>query len=271
MSLHVHPEIEQGTPEWHAQRRGIVTASVVRQLVTTGSPDPAQVECPACGVDAGPCLSISRKTPTLLKTVHSSRSDAANALPPVHSVAQTDTSRGLTATLVAERLTGFTEETPMSADMWRGVEDEPRARDKYAEHYAPVTQVGFMVRDDWGFKIGFSPDGLVGDDGLLEIKSRRPKKHLQTILADEVPAENLAQCQAGLLVSGRDWLDFVSYSGGMPLFVKRVYPDQKWFDAIIQAVTAFEDNAVGIFAAYSHAIQGLPMTERAPDLETMVI
>jgi hypothetical protein len=82
-----------------------------------------------------------------------------------------------------------------------------------------------MVRDDWGFSLGYSPDGLVGDDGLIEVKCRRQKKHLQTILADEVPPENMAQLQCGLLVSGREWIDYVSYCGGMPMYVKRVYPD----------------------------------------------
>jgi predicted phage-related endonuclease len=124
--------------------------------------------------------------------------------------------------------------------MLRGIEDEPRAVEVYSEHFAPVTTVGFMVRDDWGFSIGYSPDGLVGEDGLIEVKSRRAKKHLQTILADEVPAENMAQLQCGLLVSGRKWLDYVSYSGGMPLYVKRVEPDQRWFDAIVEAVEGFE-------------------------------
>jgi hypothetical protein len=120
--------------------------------------------------------------------------------------------------------------------MLRGIEDEPRAVEVYSEHFAPVTTVGFMVRDDWGFSIGYSPDGLVGDDGLIEVKSRRAKKHLTTILADEVPVENMAQLQCGLLVSGREWIDYVSYCGGMPLYVKRVEPDQRWFDAITAAV-----------------------------------
>ena len=89
-----------------------------------------------------------------------------------------------------------------------------------------------MVRDDWGFKIGYSPDGLVGKDGLIEIKSRRPKKHLQTIIAGTVPAENMAQIQAGLLVSGRDWCDYISYCGGMRPWIKRVEPDTRWSPSI---------------------------------------
>lgn len=127
-----------------------------------------------------------------------------------------------------------------------------------------------MVRDDWDFRIGFSPDGLIGDDGLIEIKAPRQKKHLSTILADEVPLENMAQCQTGLLVSGREWLDFISYCGGMPLFVKRVLPDPKWHEAIIEAVAQFEDSATQMLETYVAAIEGRPATERIdffPEME----
>lgn len=184
--------------------------------------------------------------------------------------ASNDYSRGLTAQLVAERITGWTDPTYMNDDMFRGVMDEPRARDLYSQTYAPVTQVGFMVRDDWGWKLGYSPDGLVGSDGLIETKSRRPKKHLQTILADAVPPENMAQIQAGLLVSGRDWCDYLSYCGGMPMYVKRVKPDQQWHDAIIAAVEKFEANAAEMVALYHEAVAGLPMTERILDMDVVI-
>lgn len=218
------PDIEQGTDEWHGQRRGIVTASVVGQLVTTKTLKPAS----------------------------------------------NDVSRGLTRLLVAERITGWTDPMYVSDDMLRGIEDEPKARDKYSEHYAPVTEIGFMIREDHDVKIGYSPDGLVGDDGLIEVKSRRQKKHLETILADEPPAENLAQMQCGLLVSGREWCDYISYCGGMPLWVKRVFPDQRWFDAILAAVDAFEENAAEMIRLYDERTVGLPMTERTVEMEMVI-
>ena len=176
MTLHILPDLIQGSDEWHDQRRGMVTASVVKGLVTPSTIKPA---------------------------------DNPEA-------------RSIAALLVAERITGWTDPTYVGADMERGWDDEPRAAEKYSEHYAPVTTVGFMVQDDWGFSIGYSPDGLVGDDGLIEVKSRRPKKHLQTILADDVPPDVMPQIQAGLLVSGREWCDYISYCGGMPMWIKRV-------------------------------------------------
>lgn len=221
MSLHEFPDLIQGTDEWLAQRRGIVTASVVGTLITPATIKPA----------ANP------------------------------------QSRALTALLAAERITDWTDPIYVSDDMLRGTADEPRARDLYSEHYAPVTETGFMIRDDWGYKIGYSPDGLVGDDGLIEVKSRRPKKHLQTILDDAPPPENMAQLQCGLLVSGRAWIDYVSYCGGMRLWVKRVKPDPKWQDAIVAAVAKFEQ-AVGVMAAtYEARTLGLPMTERVIEEE----
>ena len=216
MTLHIYNELEQGTDEWLAARCGIVTASVVGQLITPKTIKPA-----------------------------------AN-----------DYSRALTASLVAERITGHVEPVIPNRAMERGTLDEPYAREHYSEHYAPVEQVGFMVRDDYGFKIGFSPDGLVGDEGLIEIKSRDQKKQLATFLADEVPLENMAQIQAGLLVSGRAWCDYLSWCGGMPMFRKRVLPDDRWREAIISAVATFEANAFQMLAIYKDATDGLPPTER---------
>lgn len=185
--------------------------------------------------------------------------------PATINVANNDISRALVWQLTAERITGWTEDVYVSADMWRGTMDEPRAVDHYSEHHAPVTRVGFMrLEEPWG-TLGYSPDGLVGDDGLIECKSRAPKKHLQTILSNTVPAENMAQIQAGLLVSGRAWCDYVSYCGGMPMWVIRVTPEPRWHDAIILAVEAFEQAAHRMTREYEQAVNGLPTTERTFD------
>lgn len=185
-------------------------------------------------------------------------------------LAANDTSKSLANTLIAERITGHVEPIPTSRAMERGNLDEPYARAIYAEHYAPVTEVGFIVNAGNGYKIGYSPDGLVGDDGLIEIKSRNQRIQLQTILSDSVPAGNTAQIQCGLLVTGRKWLDYVSYCGGMPLYVKRVYPDQEWFRVILEAVSAFEVTATNTISKYLDAVANRPETERIdhfPEME----
>ena len=177
--------------------------------------------------------------------------------------ANNDYSRALVTALVAERVTGYVEPIVPSRDMERGTLDEPYARDAYAEFKGvEVQEVGFMVREFDGDDLGYSPDGLVGDDGLIEIKSRRQKKHLATILADEVPLENMAQIQTGLLVSGRAWCDYVSYCGGMPLYIKRVLPEPRWITAILNALFQFERAALEMQRAYEDAVRDLPVTER---------
>lgn len=263
MSLHILDHLEQGSDEWHDARRGIVTASVVGQLVAVGPPSPMTSPCVTCDAAAGePCVSVARKDRAPIKTMHPARIPAHDA-PPTIEPAYTDTSIALTTLLAAERITGWSDPVFVTSDMLRGTLDEPIARDLYSQHYAPVAEVGFMVRDDWGFPIGYSPDGLVGDDGLIEIKSRRQKKHLQTILRDEVPAENVAQIQCGLLVSGRAWCDYVSFCGGMPLWTKRVYPDPAWHAAIVEAVEVFESTAADMVATYHTNTAGRPATERS--------
>lgn len=260
MTLHIYNELIQGEPEWFEARCGLVTASVVGQLVSSRQPSAIEADCPECGASAAdPCT--GKRSPGPLKTLHPARATVARGMGRVVAPAVDDYSRSLAMTLAAERITRRVVPTFTTAAMERGNLDEPIARDKYSEHHAPVTEIGFMVRTFTGFRIGYSPDGLVGDDGLIEIKSREPKKHLATILADEVPAENMAQCQTGLLVSGRDWIDYVSFCGGMPLWTKRVLPDPKWHDAIMDAVEMFENNAMDILARYYEATDGLPETE----------
>lgn len=271
MTLTVHPDLIQGTDEWLAVRRGIVTASVVGQLISVRKLTAAEVDCPACESPANePCAS-KVKVGAVIKSFHPERIDSARENPvTVIEPATGDTARGLALLLAAERITGWTDPTFISDDMLRGVNDEPIARAKYAECYAPVDECGFMVEGKWGFQIGYSPDGVVGGDGLIEVKSRRAKVQLATILADEVPAENMAQLQCGLLVSGREWIDYVSYCGGMPLWPKRVYPQQEWFDAIIAAVQGFENTVAEMISTYRSSIVGLPITERTIELEITI-
>lgn len=270
MTLTTFPDVEQGTEEWHDQRRGMVTASVVGNLLSVGKLGAIGYGCEKCHALAkDPCVSLRDGKP--IKTLHPERAATAEAnratAPLVIEVANNETSRSLTKLLVAERLTGWTDPTFTSDDMWRGIEDEPRAREMYAKHYAPVTEVGFLVRQEDGWTLGCSPDGLVGDDGMLEIKSRRPKNHLATVLADKVPAENMAQCQAALLVSGRKWLDYISFAGGMAFWPKRVFPDERWFKAIEEACRTFEHAAESMANTYLTRVDGLPKAERIIEME----
>lgn len=271
--IRYHHDVEQRSDEWYALRLGMVTASAVGTLIAIKPADPIAVSCPQCGAPAGePCMSLARKAnPTPIKTCHEPRAMQAMSLPPVYSPSNGDTAKALTLALVAERITGWSDPLFINSDTWRGITDEPLARDHYSEHVAPVTECGFITREFPGFTIGYSPDGLVGEDGLIEIKSRRPKAHLRTILADAVPPENMAQIQTGLHVSGRKWCDYISWCGGLPMWRIRVYPDQDWFAAIRDAVANFEMTAAEMVATYNERVAGLPATERAIDYSEITV
>ncbi|MBM7280327.1 YqaJ viral recombinase family protein [Gordonia rubripertincta] len=273
MTLTIHEKIEQRSPEWFEQRRGIVTASVVGQLITTRKLSAIDYPCPECEAPAqNPCRG---KKGQEITTKHTARADEArrNSSAPILEVASNDDSRRLTTLLVSERVTGWSYPPGfISDDMLRGIEHEPIARDKYAaEKGATVTEVGIMIEDKWGFKIGFSPDGLVESEGLLEIKCPRPAAHMKTIIADAVPPEHMPQLQAGLLVSGRKWIDFVSFCAGMPLFHKRIYPDPTWQRVIVEAVRRFEDNARELARIYHENAAGLTPTERILEPEEIIV
>lgn len=176
---------------------------------------------------------------------------------PTGKVANNDKVRAHAYEMAFQRLTNYVEPQYISDAMLRGQEDEIYARQAYHENYAPVGETGFITNDRWGFTIGYSPDGLVGDDGLIECKSRCGKYHVQTIASDEVPDEYVLQLQTALLVSQRDWVDFISYCGGLPVFVKRVEPDPELHEAIITAATAFEQRVQDVMADYRATIANM--------------
>lgn len=260
MTLTIH-DVEQRSDAWFALRRGMVTASNVGKLLTVRKLGALDFDCPNCeAVALSPCL--NKRTGEAMKTLHGERTPSAANKTTVIEPASNDESRGLTLQLAAERINGFTEQTFVTDAMWRGILEEPIARDLYAQHSPePVTECGFMVKDFGGFKLGLSPDGLVGERGLLEIKSRGPKKQVHTVISEQVPAECVAQCQAALLVSGREFLDYVSFSSGMSLFVIRVKPDPRWRKAILDACRIFEANCSEAVATYKERTAGLPVAD----------
>lgn len=161
-------------------------------------------------------------------------------LTPTLKIAKNDKTRAHVFEMAAQRITQYVEPTFIGDDMLRGMADEIKARDLYARNYDDVTEVGFITNDKWGFTIGCSPDGLVGDDGMIEVKSRRQKYQVETILAGTCPDDYLLQVQTALLVAERKWLDFISYSGGLPMATMRVWPDDVVQSAIIEAASDFE-------------------------------
>lgn len=274
MTLTTYDTFEQGSDEWLAARCGIPTASVIGGLISTGIIGAAGYACPDCGAAVDePCLSKSTATPKPIKSFHDARADVAVEVSAVtYEPATGETARAIAVSLAAERITGHVDPVYVNADMQRGHDEEPLSRDLYAaSRGVTVDQVAFMVEDKWGYQIGFSPDGLIGDDGLFETKSRRQKKQVLTVVSGEVPPENYMQLQCGLLVSGRKWIDFASYSNGMPFWTKRVYPNPVAFKAILRAVEKLEADIAEIVAKYEAAVEGLPCAPRLAEFDEIVI
>lgn len=148
--------------------------------------------------------------------------------------------------LVAERLTGQVQESfSPNAAMIRGTEQEPIARAAYEAHTGHfVAQTGFVKHPaiEW---FGASPDGLVGDDGLVEIKNPNSATHLAYRKAGQPPAKYRYQMMAQMACTGRQWCDFVSYDSRLPeskqLFIVRFTPEQKDMEAMLTSIQEFLD------------------------------
>jgi len=133
------------------------------------------------------------------------------------------------AELICERLTGMQGASYASAAMQWGVETEPQARSAYEGATGSlVIELGFAPHNAI-LMAGASPDGLVGDDGLVEIKCPITATHIETLLGQSVPSRYNTQMQWQMACTGRKWCDFVSYDPRMPekmrLFTKRVERD----------------------------------------------
>lgn len=199
-------------------------------------------------------------------------------LTPTLKIANNEKLRAHVWELAAQRISDYVEPSYIGDDMLRGIDDEIIARDLYAKHYAPVEEVGFVTNDEFGFTLGCSPDGLVGDDGGIEAKSRRQKFQVQTIVENYrdggIPDDFILQVQGEMLVCGRKWWDFISYSGGLHMAVIRVHRMPDVQNAIIEAAGEFEKNVMNAMADYFAAIKAMPVpieTERREeDVEMFV-
>jgi putative phage-type endonuclease len=173
--------IEQGSPEWFAQRLGKATASRIADI--------------------------------LAKTKSGPSASRQNYL----------------AELVAERLTGAAGEFFTNAAMQRGTDLEPLARDAYSfESGNAVEQISFVDHPTVDMS-GASPDGLIGNDGLVEIKCPGTAKHIATLTGASIDGKYITQMQWQMACTGRDWCDFVSYDPRLPiemqLATRRVFRD----------------------------------------------
>jgi putative phage-type endonuclease len=145
--------------------------------------------------------------------------------------------------LIAERLSGVQESSFTSPAMQWGKETEAKARATYAfMHDAEVMKVGLVVHPKIDMAAA-SPDSLVGQDGMLEVKCPQSATHIATLLGAEIDPDYYKQMQWGLACTERQWCDFVSFDPRMPghmaLYTQRIVRDQALIDELTAAVIAF--------------------------------
>lgn len=182
---------EQNTPEWHAARCGIATASMFGVIVKQD----------------GTASTGKQRTTYMME-------------------------------LAGELITGEPVQEFYSAATARGHKMEPDAASKYSFITGNEPTPGGFIRNG---SLGYSPDSLIGDVGALEIKSKQPKFAVECIVKDEFPPEHKAQCQGGLLVSERDWIDIAVYWPGLPLFIKRAGRDEAYLKNLSASLEAFNE------------------------------
>jgi hypothetical protein len=169
-------------------------------------------------------------------------SEVHQLITPTLKISNNEKTKMLVYQKAAERITGLKEEVNIGWNGIRGHEDEVLACEAYADNYnVKLRNGGFVVRDFNGFEIGYSPDGLmVFENGGIECKSRSHKHQVATVCAGEIPPEHVMQIQTGLLVAKLDYIDYISYSSGLPLWVKRCVADKEIQELILQVANSFE-------------------------------
>ena len=147
------------------------------------------------------------------------------------------------AQLIAERLTGVVAESYTNQAMQWGIDTEPQARAAYEFlHDVEVVEVGF-VQHPTILNSGASPDGLIGNDGLIEIKSPNTATHIATLLDSKIPEKYVKQMLWQMACTQRKWCDFVSFDPRLPhemqLFVSRMDRDEKRISELEDNVAQF--------------------------------
>jgi putative phage-type endonuclease len=147
------------------------------------------------------------------------------------------------AELLCERLTGKVGDSFKNAAMEWGINTEPQAIAAYeASEGVLVERVGFVSHSLIPMA-GASPDGLVGDDGLVEIKCPNTATHIETLLGSSIPSKYVAQMQWQMACTDRQWCDFVSFDPRMPehmqMFCKRLTRDPAYINMLLEEITKF--------------------------------
>ena len=150
--------------------------------------------------------------------------------------------------LAAETLTGEREESFSNQYMEWGTATEPQARSMYEFDSGNTVEEVTFVKLNTVNKIGISPDGLIAEDGGIEIKCPKTTTQIETYLSGKMPASHKAQVQGSLWVTGREWWDFVSFDpridGAASFFLQRIYRDEEYIKDLETKCLAFETELI---------------------------
>jgi hypothetical protein len=262
-------ECNQGTPEWHAARAGLCTASRFADAISTigGLTEQQQafVTAVRSGLDekaaaAGAGYKAVPKSDTIRRALAGENTEQPS-----------DTARRYAADLAIERVSGQPFGIPAKA--WvleRGHELERLARMAYEDKHASfVTEAGICVLD--GAPFGYSSDGLVDDDGLIEIKCPIDGTKILSMWETGDVSEYLHQMQGGMWISGRKWCDFIMYVPdlapvGKDLFVKRIHRDDDFIDDMVRKLAGFQE----LVAQYERMLRAVPAQPSASRLSAIL-
>ena len=171
------------------------------------------------------------------------------------------------AQLVCERLTGQKANGFTSAEMTWGIDHEAEARELYtAQTFNEVTEVGFVDHPTIAM-CGASPDGLVGDDGLNEVKCPNTATHIENLMRRDADPKYIPQMQMQMACTGRKWCDFVSYDprlpGDLSIFIHRVERDDAFIAEMEKEIKSFLEELDATVEALRH-YNDAPAKEETP-------
>jgi hypothetical protein len=230
---------EQGTVDWWEAKRGIPSASNFDRILTMAAAAPGWI---CVGPIGETCGTRHKKEEAAIECCRKANKKGAN-LSPVPSKPELC---GAHLDYICELIADVCRLTPptdlgayTSRAMQNGIDTEPEARNWYSlESNQDVQQVGVCITDDGRFAA--SPDGLVGEDGGLELKCPDLKTQVRYLIDGGLPAEYVPQVHGNLIVSGRAWWDFLSYAPGLPPLRVRVTPNE-YTEALRTALDEFWD------------------------------
>jgi exodeoxyribonuclease (lambda-induced) len=237
-------ECPQGTAEWHLSRCGKITASCFADAISTigGLTEQQSTYVSLIREGFAPKHAAEGAGYKAIPTSEIVR----RALAGEETAQPSDTAKRYAADLAIERISGHPHgEPPKAWVLERGHEMEAAARMHYeARTGSFVTEAGICLNDDEIF--GYSTDGLVDDDGLIEIKAPIDSIKIMAMWETGDTSEYDHQMQGGLWITGRKWCDLIMYvpdlaAVGKDLFVKRIFRDEEFIDVMVERLGRFDN------------------------------